>query len=212
MKTTIYLVRHGNSTGNVLKKIIGVTDAKLTKEGFKQGKAVAKCFKSKKLDAVYSSPLSRAEITAMFTAKQKKLPLLIDKRFGEMNFGEKFEDVTWDEALTWEDDSYKKYRDPVEFVYVKFPCGGENGVEVIARMVEGLCDIEKKHTGGRVMVVTHSVALMMLLGYLKNDKKVEGMRRAHRLPNASVTTLEIEDGVITLVEEGNVSHLGKITV
>lgn len=212
MKTTVYLVRHGNSTGNVLKKIIGVTDAKLTKEGFNQGKAVAKAFKSKKLDAVYTSNLSRAEITAMFTAKQKKLPLLVDKRFGELNFGEKFEDVTWDDALTWEDDSYRKYRDPVEFVYVKFPDGGESGVEVIGRMVEALCDIEKKHTGGQVMVVTHSVALMMLLGYLKNGSKIEGMRRARRLPNASITTLEIEDGKITLVKEGDVSHLGRITV
>jgi broad specificity phosphatase PhoE len=212
MKTIIYLVRHGNSTGNVQKKVIGVTDVMLTKEGVKQGKAVAKFFRDKKLDAVYSSNLTRAEVTALYTAKSKNLPLFIDKRFGEMNFGEEYENITWTEALAKVDDSYRRYRDPVQFVYVKFPRGGENGVEVVARMVEALSDIDKKHTGGSVMVTTHSVALMMLLSYLKNGCKVEGMKRAYRLPNASVTTLEIENGEIRLTLEGCVSHLGKITV
>ena len=46
MKTTVYLVRHGNSTGNVRGQIIGTTDVSLTKVGLKQGREIAKYFKN----------------------------------------------------------------------------------------------------------------------------------------------------------------------
>ena len=212
MKTTIYLVRHGNSTGNVKKQVIGVTDVHLTKEGFNQGKLVAKHFKNKKLDAVYSSNLSRAEITATFTAKQKKLPLFIDWRFGELNFGETYEGLTWEEALKIEDGSYVRYREKDGFLSVKFPRGGESGKEALERMIAALIEVAKKHEGGRVMIVSHSVVMMILMAYLDNGNSVNGVQRQARVPNASITTLEIEDDKITLLEKGYVGHLRGITI
>ena len=212
MKTIIYLVRHGNSIGNVQKRIIGITDAKLTKEGFNQGKAVAKYFKKKHIDAIYSSSRSRAEITGMFTAKQKKLPLLIDDRFSEFNFGEEFEGITWAEALNLTADAYRQYREDITFPTVKFPKGGECAEEVATRFVEGLRDLEKNHPNQKVMVVTHSVALMIFLSYLKNGYKIEEIKRERRLPNASITTLEIANGEITVLQEGYTGHLKGITV
>ncbi len=212
MKTTIYLVRHGNSTGNVRKQVIGSTDVSLTKEGLRQGKQIAEHFKNKQVDAIYSSALSRAETTAMFTAKLKKLPLKIDNRFAEFRFGEDYEGVVWDEALKKEDGTYARYREADGFVTVKFPNGGESVSDVIKRLIPALLDLEKNHKGQRVMVVTHSIALMCLFVYLKNGCTLDGAKRERRLPNACINTIEIENGKIILVEEGYTGHLSGITV
>ena len=205
-------MRHGNRTGNVKRQVIGVTDVCLTKEGFNQGKLVAKYFKNKKLDAVYSSNLSRAEITAEFTAKQKKLPLFIDWRFGELNFGEKYEGLTWEDALKTEDGLYSKYRETDGFITVKFPNGGESGQEALERIITALFEVAKKHDGGHVLVVSHSVVMMALMTYLDNGCSVVGAKRQKRVPNASITTLEIEDGKISLKEKGYTGHLRGITI
>ncbi len=213
MKTTIYLVRHGYSTGNKNMQVIGCTDVELTEEGLRQGAQVAEYFKDKHLDAIYSSNLKRAKDTASFTAKLKNLPINIDDRFAEFNFGEIYEGMVWTQALLQEDGSYVRYRDENEFVSVKFPKGGESAPEVADRFVKGLYDIEKKHAGKKVFVATHSIALMCFLTYLKNGCTLEGAKRKDaRLPNASITTIEIEDRKITLITEGYVGHLDDITV
>lgn len=213
MKTTIYLVRHGYSTGNKNMQVVGCTDVELTEEGLRQGEQVAEYFADKHLDVVYSSNLKRAKDTAYFTAKLKNLPISIDDRFAEFNFGEIYEGMVWTQAWLQEDGSYARYRDPDGFVTVKFPKGGESAPEVADRFVKGLYDIEKKHVGKKVYVATHSIALMCFLTYLKNDCTMVGAKRAEsRLPNASITTIEIENGKITLVEEGFVGHLDNITV
>lgn len=212
MKTTVYLVRHGNSTGNVRGQIIGTTDVSLTKVGLKQGREIAKYFKNKHIDAIYSSALSRAETTATYTAKLKKLPLKIDNRFAEFNFGEEYEGVFWRDALKRENSAYVKYREAEGFVTVKFPKGGECASDVIDRFIPALLDLEKNHKGQTVMVVTHSIALMTLFMYLKNGCTLEGAKRTDRLPNACINTIEIENGKIILVEEGYTDHLSGITV
>lgn len=213
MKTTIYLVRHGYSTGNKNMQVVGCTDVELTEEGLRQGEQVAEYFADKHLDVVYSSNLKRAKDTAYFTAKLKNLPISIDDRFAEFNFGEIYEGMVWTQALLQKDGCYARYRDPDGFVTVKFPKGGESAPEVADRFVKGLYDIEKKHVGKKVYVATHSIALMCFLTYLKNDCTMVGAKRAEsRLPNASITTIEIENGKITLVEEGFVGHLDNITV
>lgn len=212
MTTTIYLVRHGNSVGNIQKRIIGITDIALTKEGFNQGKQVAKFFKNKKLDAVYSSSRSRATITAMFTAKQKKLPLHIDDRFAEFNFGKVFEGKTWAEALLFKEDAYRQYREEKTFPTVQFPQGGECSEQVVKRFLDGIYSLAKKHEGKSIMITTHSVALMLFLSYHKNGYRMQGLKRERRLPNASITTLKVENEKITIIEEGYTKHLKGITV
>lgn len=210
MQTIIYLVRHGNSVGNVKQLVIGSTDVSLTKVGLKQGRQIAKYFSKKKVDAVYSSNLSRSETTAMYIAKEKKLALKIDERFAEFRFGS-YENLRWTQALTTKEDYYRRYRDELEFAHVKFPAG-ESASEVVERFVSALLDIDEKLKGKSVVVVTHSVALMCFLSYLKNGSSLTGAKREKRLPNASITTLAVDDGRISLIQEGFTKHLDGITV
>ena len=56
----VYLLRHGETEGNVNKQYAGWTDSRLTEEGKKQAVDAHLRFEDVTFDVVYSSPLSRA--------------------------------------------------------------------------------------------------------------------------------------------------------
>lgn len=211
MKTTIYFVRHGQSVANLRQRVAGTFDLGLSREGRLQAKALAKHFKKIHLDAVYSSHLPRAEATAMFTAKQKGLPLHIEPRVMEFNFGDLFEGVKNMDAFNKDKERFSKYLSKTEFVNCEFPNGGENPTVCAQRVVEGIKSIARKNVGKSVLVVGHSVALMCFIMYVKNGYSLKGATRDVLLPNASITTLEIENDNIEIKEIGFTGHLKRIT-
>ena len=62
--TQIFLVRHGQSEGNLFRRVQGQTDVELTADGRAQLPYLTKRFAETPLAAVYTSPLRRAEETA----------------------------------------------------------------------------------------------------------------------------------------------------
>src|SRR5438093_12451117 len=61
----IYLARHGETEWNALGKMQGQTDIPLNAKGRKQALLLRDTLKGMKIDAVYSSTLSRSRDTAM---------------------------------------------------------------------------------------------------------------------------------------------------
>lgn len=61
--TQIFLVRHGQSEGNLFRRVQGQTDVELTADGKAQLPYLTKRFAETPLAAVYTSPLRRAEET-----------------------------------------------------------------------------------------------------------------------------------------------------
>ena len=77
--TTFILVRHGESMANKTKSYAGHIDIPLSEEGFLQAEAVSRYIEENfKVDAVYSSDLSRAYNTIKLFAD--KCNLAIEKR------------------------------------------------------------------------------------------------------------------------------------
>ena len=68
-KTYFYFIRHGESEGNRTKKMQGHHDTPLTNIGRDQARAAGKYFAEKKIDKIFSSPLSRALETAQLIAR-----------------------------------------------------------------------------------------------------------------------------------------------
>ena len=85
--TTIYLVRHCECTANVERRLSGIVDYPVTDKGKGQLDGLAERFAKEKLDAVYTSPLSRTRATAEAIARYNGAPILVDERFIEFNFG-----------------------------------------------------------------------------------------------------------------------------
>lgn len=74
--TQIFLVRHGQSEGNLFRRVQGQTDVELTADGKAQLPYLTKRFAETSLAAVYTSPLRRAEETAAAIVGGRDIPVL----------------------------------------------------------------------------------------------------------------------------------------
>ena len=89
MKLKIYLFRHGQTHYNEKHIFSGWRDSKLTKNGIKQSKVIAKKLKNKKFQVAYQTRLSRSKDTLKPVLKYhpecKKI--ITDNRMLERNYG-----------------------------------------------------------------------------------------------------------------------------
>ena len=81
----IYLVRHGQTTGDVEDRYGGDYDDHLTDEGKSQSKVLAKKLKNKNIEIIFSSPRIRAEETAKIVADALKIPMQTVEDIRERN-------------------------------------------------------------------------------------------------------------------------------
>ncbi len=125
MSNHIYITRHGESQWNLEGKVQGVTDIPLTAKGIEQAYQLAKKIKETgiKINEVLYSPLSRAADTAKIVAEENELPLTLEPRLIEQNFGE------------YEGHEWKKH--PGVFHEAKKQFAGEyNGGESMLRLAQ----------------------------------------------------------------------------
>ena len=84
-----YFVRHGETIWNVENKICGATDIELTQKGHDQavetGERILK--EGIKADLILTSPLVRAFETARHISEITGIPVKVDERLIEQNFG-----------------------------------------------------------------------------------------------------------------------------
>ena len=84
-----YFVRHGETVWNVENKICGATDIELTQKGHEQAVEAGKKILEMgiKADEIISSPLVRASETARHISEVTGIPMRIEPRLMEQNFG-----------------------------------------------------------------------------------------------------------------------------
>ena len=84
-----YFVRHGETVWNVENKICGATDIELTRKGHEQAVEAGKKILEMgiKADEIISSPLVRASETARHISEVTGIPMRIEPRLMEQNFG-----------------------------------------------------------------------------------------------------------------------------
>lgn len=89
MAEELYFTRHGQTVWNVENKICGATDSPLTELGRSQARELGRKIVAEGLpiDRILCSPLSRAADTARCIAEETGLPLEVEPRLTEQNFG-----------------------------------------------------------------------------------------------------------------------------
>jgi alpha-ribazole phosphatase len=145
----LVLVRHGESTGNAARLLLGRTDAPLTETGWAQAAAVGSRLGS--VRRLVSSPLRRAVDTA--GALGLDLPVEVDERWVEVDYGDHEGVAVGDvPAEVW-----RQWRSDPDFR----PPGGETLREV-GRRVRHACEELMATAGagardedGDVVVVSH---------------------------------------------------------
>jgi probable phosphoglycerate mutase len=139
----IILVRHGETEYNLIHRLQGHLDTKLTDTGHQQAQRVAKRLGIKEQPtSIYSSDLSRAKHTAEYIAKEMKIdqPITTDIRLREMNLGI-FQNHTSTEARQKFPDIWKQYQKNDEFIIPQ----GESLIQFYSRCNEAFIDIAEKH-------------------------------------------------------------------
>ena len=126
----IYLVRHGETEWNRVRRFQGRSNLPLNKEGKKQVKALALALKNKPLTAIHTSPLIRTLETArLIKVFHPSIPIFEEKGLIEMDLGE-FDGI---KAQDWAE-QYPDFRKAwnENSASVKMP-GGESLKEVQVR-------------------------------------------------------------------------------
>lgn len=200
--TTIYLIRHAQSEGNLYRRILGWQDGKLTPAGREQAGALAARFRDTPLDAVYASDLRRATHTARPLALSKGLEVRADPGFREVNLGE-FTNIPYGELLHLRPDIYEAFFscsdrwDPQE---------GETFQQTADRMASALLRCAARHHGGTIAVVSHAMAIRCLQAAFRGKRPGE-LAGAALGENTAVSCYQIQEDRLRTVFENDISHL-----
>ena len=164
MTTTFLLIRHGQTEWNRVERFRGHADVPLNETGLKQAEVTGRYVAANwKVDAVCSSPLSRAVKTAEIIGKHVSLPVEIHSGLTDIDYGE-WQGVTTEEAI-------RRWPAMVEAWYdapqrVRIP-GGETLEALRKRAMETIKDLALRHSGQTIILVGHTVInRIILLGVL----------------------------------------------
>ncbi|RHK23770.1 histidine phosphatase family protein [Ruminococcus sp. AF46-10NS] len=198
----IYIVRHGLTEWNKLKKLQGAADVPLAKEGILLAEKTGEALKDVKFDICFTSPLSRARQTAECVLGDRNVPIIPDKRIQEINFGDLEGGCVRDAEGNYIDPQVETFfRDPVNF---KRPENGEDIFDVIARTK----DFWEEKTSDpsladkTVLVASHGCAVRALLQNIYHDP--ENFWHGCVPPNCCVNLVEVKNGKTVLLEEDKV--------
>lgn len=149
MAVDIYLMRHGETEGNVGQVLMGRGDSPFTAAGWRQPVEVARQLDCQPLACIYASPMARTQRTAKLVLEALGRPISIqtEMAIAEIDAGE-FTGLTFGEVRTHLSD------DAVlgEFCYP----GGESWADVQRRAVGFVLELEQRHAGESVLLVTHA--------------------------------------------------------
>lgn len=197
--TVLFLVRHGESAGNVNPGLARSDDPPLTERGRAQAERAAAALSGAGLEAVYSSPLRRARETAGAIAAPAGLSVETVDGFGEVDMGA-LSDAGAGEG--------RAEREAIFSAWLAgdrsraFP-GGEDFAAVTRRVRDGLAAILGANPGRRVALVTHRMPIAAAAEICEG----EGSAPRGACPNASITTVREEGGRLRLVIWGDARHL-----
>ena len=206
MKTTIYLIRHGQSEGNLHDQFIGHTDISLTDLGRRQAQMAAAFLKDIPVDRIYSSDLQRAYETAQATAKLKNMPVIKTAALREIHGGK------------WEGESFPQLHQKFSADFGVWcndfgnaRCtGGESVKELQARIVGEVRRIAEENPGGTVMLFCHATPIRVFRAHCEGAHTA-AMGAIPWASNASVTHAEYENGQFRLVAYSIDHFMGSLT-
>jgi ribonuclease H / adenosylcobalamin/alpha-ribazole phosphatase len=149
--TVTLLLRHGQTPYSIDKRFAGRVDIDLTELGVSQAAAAAERLgKQGGIDAIVSSPLSRARQTAGAVAAMVHAPVTVEGAFEEADFGE-WDGLTFAQAQ----ERFPAAMDAWLASTEAAPPGGESFAAVRSRVLDGLSRVLAAHAGQTVLVVSH---------------------------------------------------------
>ncbi len=159
----LLLIRHGETDWNNEGRIQGHTDTTLNARGIEQAEKLAARLACEKIDAIYTSPLARAQATADLIAQKHGIAAIPDDRLKEKYLGE-LEGLTSGEFEQHYADLYHAWHASKE--HYALP-GEEPPLVFRQRIQEFIEEVQARHKEAtQVAVVSHGGTLGMLIATL----------------------------------------------
>ena len=188
-KTTIYLVRHGQSIGNLNRLYLGHTDLDLSELGYEQAEMTAECLSGVNFAKIYSSDLLRAYNTAVPHAKRRNMDIVKSANLRELFLGD-WEGKNVDDLIR---DEYELFVNGWHHNFGTFTIpNGENVLAGGKRFASEVEKIAKKHEGETILITAHAAVIRVFWSIISGIKP-EDMAEAVKFPtNASYSILEYD--------------------
>lgn len=201
MTTTLYLVRHGETTHNEGGRGLGREDVELTPLGEQQVRLVSEKLASRHVDRVLSSPLSRAAIMAEAIGSAVGRTVELRDELIELDVGDT-EGITYAEMRERFPDFMHAWAgdDPTE---ITMP-GGESLADLAVRTASLIEEIHGWHEE-TVVAVAHNFVIKVLLCQLLG-LPLSNFRR-FQVDLASVSALSLRDGRAAVLSLNDVCHI-----
>lgn len=157
-KTSILLIRHGQSAGNAEGRFGGHSATPLSHLGKQQAETTAKILAKERISAIYSSDLFRAVETAEPLAQLLNLEINQTEDFRERHVGV-LEGLTFDEA---KQQYPKDYYALVNRNLKHRITNGESYFQLLARVKQAFRQILRDHQGEKVAIFSHTGVICFL--------------------------------------------------
>ena len=174
----LYITRHGESLWNAENKVLGRTDIGLNERGKEQARELVKKLKDTKLDYVFTSPLSRAKDTAKEVADSKGIPLIVDDRLIEINFGDY-------EGIDRRSEAYQNER---RDYFRRYP-HGESYMDLAGRIYPLLQELKREYADKSVLLVSHGGICRVIHNYFVDMGNEEFVTYA--FPNCGIEEFKL---------------------
>ena len=199
----ILLIRHGQTEWNLNGRYQGQSDVALSQKGIAQAQALAEYFPVEQLDAVYSSDLQRARVTAEIVAQKFHLPVQLEPAFRELSFGD-WEGLTYEQIVEgWSDAmaNFLKHPDKMQIPH------GETFADVQKRAFNRFQELVREHEpqDHTLAIFAHGAVLRTLLTAILH-MSLEYVWELRQY-NTAVNIVRYDDGWPTVELLNSTEHL-----
>ncbi len=197
----LYLIRHGETEWNAVKRFQGWTDIELSERGLAQAEFLGERFKKIHIDELYSSPLKRAVKTAEPISKATGVDIKTIEHFKEINFGE-WEGKTRDELYELYGHKFEEFLSrPEEHT---FP--GDGSFKAVTERIKiGLDKIIHGRDNLNIAIVSHGGIIRLTIKYLLDIQ--QDLYNSTWIDNTSISLLHIRKNGNLLRVLNDVSHI-----
>lgn len=182
----LYLIRHGESEGNLLGRIQGHANYVLTVQGRKQAEFLGSYLKGLDINYLYSSDLLRAFATAEIASSSLQIAPMPWEKIREVNLGP-LQNKTRAQI-------YQTYPQVLETSILTSGIEGTESIDELSlRCNDVVTELRNKHMNENVALVSHGGFISVFLMYLFLGDDWSKYDRPFQINNTSVSRVEWKD-------------------
>lgn len=201
----IYLIRHGETDWNKIKRLQGITDIPLNAYGIELAEKTAEGLKDIPFDRIYTSPLIRAYKTAEIIRGGRSIEIIPTQGLLEISFGD-YEGLTYlPEKYNIPKPGFRKFFDDPE--HYDTPPNGESLQHLRERtssFVRGIMD-DPANENLTILMAAHGAAIRGILSGLQN-LPVSQFWSGPVHKNCGVTKIHAEHGSFVIEFENRIYY------